>query len=105
MEKITAGQFNKDLILREKLALQRTILANNSTFLAFLRTSLYFAIAGLSIENLIKVSNGHWFEIGFWMLSIIIFVTGIINYFVHRKKITDSFKNIGDYKLEWEEKK
>lgn len=105
MEKITSGQFNKDLILREKLALQRTILANNSTFLAFLRTSLYFAIAGLSIENLIKVSNGNWFEIGFWILAIIIFITGVINYFVHRKKIRDSFSDIGDYKLEWEEKK
>lgn len=105
MEKITAGKFNKDLILREKLALQRTIMANNATFLAFVRTSLYFAIAGLSIENLIKVSHGHWFEIGFWLAAIIIFVTGVINYFVHRKKINDSFKNIGDYKLEWEEKK
>jgi len=105
MEKITEGQINKDLILREKLALQRTILANSSTFLAFLRTSLYFAIAGLSIENLIKVSNGHWFEIGFWLVAIIIFIAGIINYFVHRKKIKESFKNIGDYKQEWEEKK
>jgi putative membrane protein len=28
-------QKNKDLILREKLALQRTLLANQSTFLAF----------------------------------------------------------------------
>jgi putative membrane protein len=37
---------NKDLILRERLALQRTILANQSTFLSFLRTSLYFLIAG-----------------------------------------------------------
>jgi putative membrane protein len=105
MEKITEGQINKDLILREKLALQRTILANSSTFLAFLRTSLYFAIAGLSIENLIKVNNGHWFEIGFWLSAIIILIVGVVNYFMHRKKIKDSFKNIGDYKLEWEQKK
>jgi putative membrane protein len=33
---------NKDLILRERLALQRTVLANQSTFLAFLRTAMYF---------------------------------------------------------------
>jgi putative membrane protein len=33
---------NKDLILREKLALQRTTLANQSTFLLLLRTSMYF---------------------------------------------------------------
>lgn len=44
---------NKDLILKEKLALQRTILANRSTFLSFLRMSMYFLIAGLSLKNLL----------------------------------------------------
>ncbi len=39
-------QINKDLILRERLALQRTILANQSTFLAFLRTSDVFFCGG-----------------------------------------------------------
>ena len=49
---------NKDLILREKLALQRTILANQSTFLSFLRTSMYFLMAGLSLTNLLLIENG-----------------------------------------------
>ena len=39
---------NKDLILRERLALQRSGLAKQSTLLAFLRTAMYFLIAGLS---------------------------------------------------------
>lgn len=47
-------KINKDLILRERLTLQRTILANQSAFLSFLRTSLYFLIAGLSIRNVLK---------------------------------------------------
>jgi putative lipase involved disintegration of autophagic bodies len=34
---------NKDLILRERLALQRTILANQTTVLAF-RTAMYFLL-------------------------------------------------------------
>ena len=46
---------NKDLILREKLALQRTVLANQSTFLAFLRTAMYFLVAGLTINNLLDL--------------------------------------------------
>jgi putative membrane protein len=33
---------NKDLILRERLALQRTILANQTTVLAFFSTAMYF---------------------------------------------------------------
>ena len=48
---------NKDLILREKLALERTVLANQSTFLAFLRTSMYFLVAGVSINNLTTVKS------------------------------------------------
>jgi len=32
--------FKKDLILREELAIQRTFLANQSTFLSFLRSSM-----------------------------------------------------------------
>lgn len=48
---------NKDLILRERLALQRTVLANQSTFLSFLRTAMYFLIAGLSLKNSLKIEN------------------------------------------------
>jgi putative membrane protein len=54
---------NKDLILREKLALQRTVLANQSTFLAFLRTAMYFLIAGLSLKNVLKIENSIAIEI------------------------------------------
>jgi len=42
---------NKDLILREKLALQRTHLANQTALLAFVRTAMYFFVAGLSIDS------------------------------------------------------
>ncbi len=35
-----------DLILRDELAIDRTILANERTFLAYVRTALAFAIVG-----------------------------------------------------------
>ena len=104
MESQTDQHINKDLILREKLALQRTVMANNTTILAFIRTSLYFAVAGLSLENLLKVSYGRWFEIGFWVAAMVIFVVGVINYFIQKSKIKESEKHIGDYKLDWEKK-
>ena len=63
---------NKDLILREKLALQRTILANQSTFLAFLRTSMYFSVAGLSVRSLLKIDNGFYLELILFSISFII---------------------------------
>lgn len=94
---------NKDLILRERLALQRTILANQSTFLAFLRTSMYFFIAGLSLESLLKIDNSFIIEWFLFISSVVIFCVGVFNYFKHKKMIHDNEKLIGDYKLEYYE--
>ncbi|MCA6422451.1 MAG: DUF202 domain-containing protein [Flavobacterium sp.] len=94
---------NKDLILRERLALQRTILANQSTFLAFLRTAMYFLIAGLSLKNVLKIENSIVIEIALFSVSGIIFIIGIFNYFKHKKSILENKKHIGDYQLEYYE--
>ena len=94
---------NKDLILRERLAIQRTILANQSTFLAFLRTSMYFLIAGLSLKNVLKIDNSIIIEIVLFSVSCIILLIGLVNYFKHKKSILENKKNIGDYQLEYYE--
>lgn len=97
----TEVQINKDLILRERLALQRTILANQTTFLAFIRTSLYFFIAGLSINSLLKMEGKTIIENTFFIISFLIILFGIINYFKHKKMILGNEKHIGDYKMEY----
>ena len=94
---------NKDLILRERLALQRTVLANQSTFLAFLRTAMYFLIAGLSVRSLLKVENSLYIEICLFGFSILIFIGGIINYIKHKKSISENEKHIGNYQIEYYE--
>jgi putative membrane protein len=98
------NQINKDLILRERLALQRTILANQSTFLAFLRTSMYFFIAGLSIESLLKIENSFLIEWFLFISSFMIFCIGVFNYYKHKKMILENEKHIGDYQMEFYEK-
>ena len=95
-------QINKDLVLRERLALQRTILANQSTFLAFLRTSMYFFVAGLSLESLLKIENSFIIEWFLFISSFVIFCIGIFNYFKHKKMISNNEKHIGDYKMEYD---
>ncbi|TDD95765.1 DUF202 domain-containing protein [Flavobacterium cellulosilyticum] len=92
---------NKDLILRERLALQRTNLANQTTYLAFLRTSLYFFIAEISVESLLKIDNSFYIEIIFFIISAVIFIMGIINFFKQKKMIGENEKNIGDYKIDY----
>ena len=94
---------NKDLILRERLALQRTVLVNQSTFLSFLRTAMYFLIAGLSLKNVLKIENSIVIEIVLFSVSGIIFIIGIFNYFKHKKLILENKKHIGDYQLEYYE--
>ena len=93
---------NKDLILRERLALQRTILANQSTFLSFLRTAMYFAVAGISVDRLLDLPGGIVYEYILFLISGVVLVTGVINFFVHKRKITRSEQHIGNYKLEYQ---
>ena len=94
-------KINKDLILREKLALQRTELANQSTLLAFIRTSLYFMVAGLGLRGLLKLENNLIIEVSLFLVSLFILIVGVINYYTQLKKIKISEKHIGDYKLEF----
>lgn len=93
---------NKDLILRENLALQRTVLANQSTFLSFLRTSMYFLVAGLSINNLFQMEDGAiFYQILLYTVSLAIFAFGVINYFRQNRKINESRIHIGAYKADY----
>lgn len=97
-ERSALEKTNKGLILRERLALQRTRLANQSTFLSFLRTSMYFLIAGLSINNLLQVENGVIFQIILFSISILLFILGIINYFRNATLINQSEIHVGNFR-------
>jgi putative membrane protein len=96
-------QIDKKLILRESLALQRTTLANQTTILAFLRTAMYFAVAGLSTRNVLQIENIFLIELAFYAISFLILISGIVNFVKHRKKIQENKKHIGDYKLAYYE--
>ena len=103
MKKETETRINKDLILREKLAIERTAMANDRTFLSFVRTSLYFAIAGITVNSLLNISYGWLIEILFLVLSVVILTVGIVKYYRQKKKLKENKKHVGDYKLEWED--
>ena len=66
---------NESLILRDELALDRTILANERTLLAYLRSAVALLIAGVSI---MQFSQQQWF----WIIGVIClpvgFFTGLI---------------------------
>jgi putative membrane protein len=87
---------NKDLILRERLALQRTIKTNYS----FSFCTCIFCF-GLSTRNLLNWKQ-HSNRVSFYLIAFVILILGIVNFFKQRKMITENEKHIGDYKLDYE---
>lgn len=92
---------NKDLILREQLALQRTKLANQSTLLAFLRTAMYFLIAGLSVKNFYTIHAADFYENLLLGFAALLFIAGITNYVYQSRLIRRSEIHVGNYQLDY----
>ncbi len=103
MDTKTQQHINKDLILRERLAIERTSMANDRTLLSFVRTSLYFIIAGITLNNLLNISYGFWLEISCWAVAILLLVIGFINFYKQKKKLKISMMHVGNYQLDWDE--
>ncbi|GAB2770973.1 hypothetical protein GCM10027275_12110 [Rhabdobacter roseus] len=75
------------LSLADKLAVERTNLANERTFLAYFRTSIALLAGGLTflgLELLKDVSDAGYFLL---VLSPAVLMTGLIRYRVVRKRI------------------
>lgn len=87
---------NKDLVLREYLAIERTRLANETTLLAYIRTGLYFLVAGSTLGHLIE--SQFWSIVGtpLILIGFAIMFLGVVRYFSLRKSIEASKKNIGN---------
>jgi putative membrane protein len=79
--------------LRDELAIQRTILANQRTLLSFFTASLAIAVAGVT---LIRFFEGHWAHWAGWALlpcAVILFIYGFKNYFSHKRTIETAYKS------------
>jgi putative membrane protein len=76
----------KELVLRDKLAIDRTILANERTFLSYIRTALTMFIAGGTVIKLISEP----FIIGLGWLSVVIGVVVLYVGILRFKKFQQS---------------
>lgn len=66
------SRFDADnLILRDELAIDRTLLANERTLMAYLRSGVALLIAGVSIMHF---SSEGWF----WIVGLVCIPTGMI---------------------------
>lgn len=77
----------KDLGLTDRLALDRTHLANQRTLLAFTRTGIYFVFTGLGILHIVDIPGlfwAGWVAIG---VGAIVAVIGLVNYLRMKKRV------------------
>ncbi len=77
----------EELVLRDFLAINRTILANEITFMAYVRTSLTFLVVGISF---IKFLQMKMVEIGGWifiLLGAYMFIIGLRRYLRIKKQL------------------
>lgn len=89
---------NNDLILRENLAIQRTIMANQTTLLSFIRTSMYFLVAGISVQNVVRLSHLSWVFFLFYGIAGFLLIGGLLNYFRQKRLIEEARKMVGNAK-------
>ncbi|MEP0713118.1 DUF202 domain-containing protein [Algoriphagus sp.] len=81
------NDLERELIIRDYLARQRTTLSNSRTLLSFIRTSLYFLVSGTALFEVKELD--HVRELGYlaFGLSLIFLIVGIVNYLRIRNKL------------------
>jgi putative membrane protein len=81
------SRFNDSLILRDYLALDRTILANERTLFSYIRLSLGLAAAGVGMIELLNVKAAAVSGRVLVALSPFVCVIGILRFIVMQKKL------------------
>ena len=82
---------NDPLILREDLAIDRTVLANERTLLSYIRTALALLITGLSLLKFFP-------EPHFRILAVILIGVGVIFVIIGIKRFTNVKGSLAMYR-------
>ena len=87
MNRIESHPAYDKLILRDTLALERTVLANRRTLLAFIRTAVAFFGGGLALVKIVDVPS--FIVIGwiFMISSPIFLVAGIVSFSESKRRM------------------
>lgn len=85
------AKFN-DLILRDKLAVDRTILANQRTLLSYIKTGIFFISTAVGIFYLEDEDQFGIVEWSLTMVGFLAFILGFAIYFRLRKRINNLYE-------------
>ncbi len=83
---------NRDkLILRDHLALERTRLANERTFMAYIRSSLYLLVGGLALLQLQDVADLGWVAIVAISFAVLFAAIGFIRFYQLKRQLASYY--------------
>ncbi|MBN2805072.1 MAG: DUF202 domain-containing protein [Prolixibacteraceae bacterium] len=88
----TSYQNKEQIILRDYLALERTKLANERTLFAYIRTSLYLILAGVTLIQLRELGSLQWIGIVSLIISIIILLIGVLRYVKLKQQLKNYYQ-------------
>jgi putative membrane protein len=94
----TYSRFNaEDLILRDELAIDRTLLANERTLLAYLRSAVALVLAGFTMIHFAADSNWFWLA-GFVSIPVGLLagIVGIVRFRAMDRTISRIRKQFGE---------
>lgn len=80
-------EHNEKIILRDYLALERTRLANERTLFSYIRTALYLILGGIAFMEMEDFKAIKWLAPICFVMSVLILVTGIIKYFLMKRRL------------------
>ncbi len=78
---------DKEIILRDFLAIERTRLANERTLLSYIRSSLYLLLGSIAFFQLKDFPNFKYLAIASLVFSVIFFVIGIYRFTLLKKSL------------------
>lgn len=83
----------EEIILRDWLAMQRTTLANERTLFAYVRSSLYLIIGGITLLQVEMLENIVWLGYAAFGISAFMLVYGITRYLALRRKLRPFYRD------------
>lgn len=84
---------DEKIILRDHLSLERTKLANERTFLAYIRTVIYLIVGGIAFLQIENLQNVQWIGIFLFALSLTTLAVGSYKYYRLRKSLNRYYKD------------
>lgn len=92
----TYQKFCDEMILRDQLALDRTILANKRTLLSYVRTSIGLLAGGIGMIKLVSDGVVNVLGIIFIVIAFPVLIIGLVEYIKMQRILLE----IGDIRIE-----